>query len=522
MDDMSTTRTNDNDGMFKNAARVEEHIERLQSRTEDLGGQRDGIAEAREEPQSPAKRRVLRLVGKMRGKQSYSHTQYRRYKRRWFGLAQLVLLNTVVSWGWLTFAPISTTAALYFAVPESQINWLSTAFLFSFALAVPPAIWLLHSGPKDSIIAASVLVLAGNWIRFGGTRAKSFGLVMFGQILTGLAQPFVLAAPTRYSGMWFTERGRVGATALATLANPFGGALASLINPLLGDVPTTILIVSIIATVACIPSLFIPKAPPTPPTATSGLSNAPVLTSLRHMLRSPAFYIVFLTFGVYVGFFNAFTSLLNQILYPYGYSENEAGICGAVLIVAGLVVSGVTSPVLDRTHAYLLSIKLLCPFVALSYLAMVWAPQTRDLVAPYVLSAVLGASSFSLLPLSLEYLVEITYPASPEVSSTICWAGGQVFGGVFIVVMNALKDSRPVDLDKVREGGRPNGGGSRPPGNMYWALVFQAIISLVVLPLPLVLGVKRLGLSTEEGRLAHDEHREREVQNEVFAGRHEQ
>ncbi len=49
---------------------------------------------------------------------------------------------------------------------------------------------------------------------------------MFGQILTGLAQPFVLAAPTRYSDLWFTASGRVGATALASLANPFGGAVS--------------------------------------------------------------------------------------------------------------------------------------------------------------------------------------------------------------------------------------------------------------------------------------------------------
>jgi len=97
-----------------------------------------------------------------------------------------------------------------------------------------------------------------------------FSVVMVGQILTGLAQPFVLAAPTRYSDMWFTEGGRIGATALASLANPFGAAvsndtgrgyetmanktqLASLINPFLGDVPTTVLIVSCIATVACLP-----------------------------------------------------------------------------------------------------------------------------------------------------------------------------------------------------------------------------------------------------------------------------
>jgi FLVCR family MFS transporter 7 len=179
------------------------------------------------------------------------------------------------------------------------------------------------------------------------------------------------------------------------------------------------------------------------------------------MLRTPSFYIIFLTFSTYVGFFNAFSSLLNQILYPYGYSEDEAGICGAVLLAVGLLTSLITTPIVDRTHAYLLGIKILCPLVAASYLAMIWAPQTRTIAAPYILSAVLGASSFSLLPISLEYLVEITFPASPEVSSTICWVGGQVFGGAFIVIMTALKDERPVDLDRVRETGRTNGGGNR-------------------------------------------------------------
>jgi FLVCR family MFS transporter 7 len=223
------------------------------------------------------------------------------------------------------------------------------------------------------------------------------------------------------------------------------------------------------------------------------------------MLRSGNFYLVFLTFSTYVGFFNAFSSLLNQILYPYGYSEEEAGIAGGLMLGVGIVVAIVTIPIVDRTHAYLLGIKILCPVLAITYLAMIWAPETRTIIAPYVLSAVLGASSFPLLPIALEYLVEITFPASPEVSSTICWVGGQIFGGFFIVAMNALKDTRPVDLEKVRKGGRTNGGGNRPPGHMFNALVFQAVFSLAMLSLPLILGVKRFNLATSEGRLRKDE-----------------
>ncbi|KAF1911142.1 major facilitator superfamily domain-containing protein [Ampelomyces quisqualis] len=499
MDNVAQVQSDD--GMVKNAARITEGESGPGESSVEEVPVREGDVEAHASTE-----RKRRLWAKKR--KSYSHVHFKVYKRRWFGLAQLVLLNVVVSWDWLTFAPVSISSALYFNVSETTINWLSTGFLFSFAVSSPLVIYLLHRGPKDSILAASVLLLLGNWIRYAGTRSKMFGLVMFGQILTGLSQPFVLAAPTRYSDMWFTEGGRVGATALASLANPFGGALAQIINPLLGSVPNMVLIVSIVATAACIPSLFIPASPPTPPTASSGLCKTSLFASLRHILASKPFYVVLITFSVYTACFNAFSSLLNQILYPYGYSEDEAGLCGAVLIVVGLVAAAIFSPILDRTHAYLLGIKILAPLIALPYLAFIWAPQTRTIAAPYLLSAVLGAASFGLLPVALEYLVEITFPASPEVSSTICWTGGQILGGVFVLVMNALKDGRPVDLDNVSEGGRGAGGGSRPPGNMYNALVFQAVVGMVVLPLPLMLGVRRLGLAHGEGRLTVDEHRE--------------
>ncbi|KAH8621506.1 MFS general substrate transporter [Alternaria alternata] len=331
---------------------------------------------------------------------------------------------------------------------------------------------------------------------------------MVGQILTGLAQPFVLAAPTRYSDMWFTEGGRVGATALASLANPFGAAhVFRYVSPLYPifhtyfPKPKSGHVIKYKKQ-----SFFIPASPPSPPSASSAISKTPISTSIRTMLRTPSFYLVFFTFGIYTGFFNAFTSLLNQILYPYGYTEDEAGICGAVLIVVGLVACAITSPIADKTHAYLLGIKILCPILSAAYLAMIWAPQTRSIAAPYVLSAVLGACSFSLLPIALEYLVEISFPASPEVSSTICWVGGQVFGGIFIVVMNELKDGRPVDLEQVQKAGRGQAakGGDRPPGHMFWALVFQAVVCALVLPLPLMLGVERLGFASREGRLKKD------------------
>lgn len=192
---------------------------------------------------------------------------------------------------------------------------------------------------------------------------------------------------------------------------------------------------------------------------------------------------MFVAFGVYVGFFNAVSSLINQIFEPYGFTETDAGIAGAILIFVGLGASAVVSLIVDRKKNYLQTIMWLVPFIAIGYVLLIFMPETRTVAGPYVTCAILGAASFSLLPCALEYLVEITFPASPEVSSTICWAGGQLLGAIFVLLMDALK----------------GGLSDQPKGSMKSALIFQAVISC--LAVPCVFALRILGKdSIELGR----------------------
>lgn len=399
---------------------------------------------------------------------------------------------------WLTFSPVSANAALYFRTDETTINWLSTAFLFSFVVATPLTIYVLHLGPKPSIMTAAALVLAGNWIRYAGSHAKSadggmFGVVMFGQILTGLAQPFVLSAPARYSDLWFTNRGRVAATALVSLANPFGAALGQLIVPFWvagpADVSDMVLYVAIISSVCSVPSFFIPASPPTPAAPSSETPKLSLRESARVLTSHLEFWLLLVPFAVYVGFFNSVSSLVNQIMEPYGFSDTDAGIGGALLIVVGLVAAAVTSPILDRTKAFLPAIKVAVPLLALSFLVFIWMPATRGLAGPYIVLSVMGASAFSLVPVAVEFLVELTHPVSPEVTSTLAWSGGQLLGGIFIVVSDALKAGADAD----------------PPFHMRRALVFTAVVALLVAPLPMCLGLFGRGDKVQLRRVKSDE-----------------
>jgi FLVCR family MFS transporter 7 len=200
-------------------------------------------------------------------------------------------------------------------------------------------------------------------------------------------------------------------------------------------------------------------------------------------------WLILIPFGVYVGFFNSISSLLNQMLTPYGISDDEAGIGGAVLIVVGLVASAISSPIIDRTKSFLLTLKILVPLVGISYLIFIWMPETRDVAGPYVVLAILGASSFSLVPVALEFLIELSHPLSPEITSTLAWAMGQLFGAIFIIISDALAAGKDAN----------------PPKNMKNALVFQAVLALAVVPLPLCLGLFGREHKTALRRIRSDE-----------------
>jgi hypothetical protein len=209
--------------------------------------------------------------------------------------------------------------------------------------------------------------------------------------------------------------------------------------------------------------------------------------ALRQLFRIPEFWLILIPFAVYVGFFNSISSLLNQILSPYGYSETDAGIAGGILIIVGLVAAATVSPITDRFKHYLGTIRLVVPIIAASYIALIFAPSSSAGIAPlFVVCALLGASSFSLLPLVLEYLVEITYPIPPEISSAVLWTAGMLLGAILIIIQDSLEADSSAS----------------PPYNMRKALIFSGVVSVFAALPPLSLGL--FGRTVKRRRLEVD------------------
>ncbi|OGM45129.1 cell surface receptor/MFS transporter (FLVCR) [Aspergillus bombycis] len=414
------------------------------------------------------------------------------YKRRFIGVAHLALLNIVVSWGWVTYPAVPVTSAEFLNVSVNAITWLSTGTLFAYCISAPFVFQTVERlGLRGSNIVTSVLLLVGNWIRYAGTVSgvRNYGVVMFGQIVIGLAQPFCLSTPSKFSESWFTDKGRTSATAIATLANPLGAALGQFANPYLAkipdDIPRMILIISSISSVAIMPSLFIPSKPPTPPSTAAAVNRTPLLVALKDVARKRNFWLLSLPFSIYVALFNSTITLISQAVIPYGATEEEAGIAGGVLIGTGLLGAAVLSPLNDRFKWYMGTIRSFLPIACAMYIALIFAPASAWGMWPtYLVCAILGFSSFSILPVLLELLAEITFPHSPEIGSIISWFGGQIFGAVFIIAQSAMVA----------------GPSAHPPYNMRWSLTFAAIVSAVFLPAPLLLTLVDPGVVRQRER----------------------
>lgn len=374
----------------------------------------------------------------------------------------------------IIYAPVADLARAYFHLTSlTPINWIYISAMFIYVVVSPISIYATRIGAKTTIIAGAALLISGSWLRYLGTRTNSFACVLVGSILCGASQPFALNIPTHYTDLWFAQGGRVTATALMSLANPLGQAVASLVVPFMAaeasQIPDMTLYVAILFTGSTVITLFTPTRPPTPVSMGAQEPKTNLVESFKALSRNKGFRYLFILISIYVALFNALATLLEQITGYFGFTNIQAGIISAVLVVFGLVVSAVMAPVLDRTGAYKVPIMVSALALGISYISLIFVirPISSGIfILVVVFAGVIGAASLTVLPLVLELASDVTFPVRPELSASMLWMAGQLLSGIVIVVMDALRER---------------------DGRYTHALVFMAVLAAVPVPFALAL-----------------------------------
>jgi len=363
------------------------------------------------------------------------------YRYRWVILAVFMCVVVVSQLLWITFAPVTGTAAAFYHVSDLSIGLLSMVFMVVYIFVSIPASWVIDTyGFRVAIGIGAVLTGVFGLIR--GLAADHFTWVLIAQVGIAAGQPFLLNATTSVAARWFPISERTIASGLGSLAMYLGIAIGMVLTPYLvihSGLVSTLFIYGLIAAVAAILFLvFAKERPPTPACLPGQEERSLVFEGLKNMLGKKDYILLLVVFFIGLGVFNAVATWIEEIVRPRGFTIIQAGVAGGLMIVGGLAGAVVISWLSDH---YRKRVPFILLALSVSCLGLVGISFSTNYTLLLASSFVLGFFLLSAGPVGFQYGAEIAYPAPEGTSNGLLLLMGQISGIIFILGMDQFKSA---------------------------------------------------------------------------------
>jgi MFS family permease len=366
--------------------------------------------------------------------------QYKLYSYRWVVLAAFMFVNLTIQILWIGYAPITGLAASFYGVSDLQIGFLAMSFMIAFIPLSIPVSWVIDTyGFRVAVSIGAILMGVFGILR--GLAGDNYTLVLWSTFGLAAAQPFLLNAWTTVPAKWFALEERATAVGIVTLGNLLGTALGMVLTPILIEsmsIPTVQLIYGGVAAFSAV--LFIVLAretPPTPPCPPGQEVRALMLDGLKHAFTVRPFWFDLAVAFVGLAVFNGVTTWIESIIRPRGFTPNDAGTLGALMILGG-VIGAVVIPALSdkqrkrQRYLYVALIGAIPGLLGLTFATSAWLL--------FASAFVLGFFLVSAMPIAMQYAAEVTHPTPEGTSNGLIQLFGQA-SVVFVYIMEAMKSN---------------------------------------------------------------------------------
>jgi len=368
-------------------------------------------------------------------------TEFRVYGYRWVMLSIYMLAITINQIMWITFAPITIDATVYFGVSDLKIGILSMCFMIVYLVVSVPASWLIDTYGIRAGVGTGV-VLTGIFGLLRGLASDNYNLVLLAQVGIAAGQPFLLNSITKVAARWFPIKERATASGLGTLAMYFGILLGISLTPFLANghgIGGMLYVYGIISLViAVIFFIFARERPLTPPCRPDQEERALAIDGMKLLFRNRDFLWLMIIFFVGLGVFNSVTTWIENILSPRGFSAEQAGITGGLMIIGG-IFGALIMPFLSDRY------KRRIPFIVIALAGATAGLAGVTYATNYALllfsAAAFGFFLLSSGPIGFQYGAEVTFPVSEGTSNGFLLLMGQISGIAFIFGMDSFKSS---------------------------------------------------------------------------------
>jgi len=366
---------------------------------------------------------------------------FRVYRYRWTILSIYMFLIAVNQMLWITFAPITSDATIYYGVSDMWIGILSMCFMIVFVVFSIPASWIIDKyGIRVGVGIGAAFTGIFGLLR--GFVTTNFELLLIAQVGIAIGQPFILNAITKFAARWFRIEERATAAGLGTLAMYIGILAGMIVTPHLiigSGISGMLYIYGVIAMVAAVVFVIFGEGrPTTAPCRPDQEERSLVYDGIKNIFSVRDFNWLLFIFFIGLGVFNSVTTWIEAILNPRGFSNTQAGITGG-LMIAGGIIGAVIIPILSDHY------RKRTPFILIALAGATVSLIGITFATSYWLLLVSGAGlGFFLLssgPIGFQYGAEITYPTSEGTSNGMMLLMGQISGIAFIFAMDSFKSA---------------------------------------------------------------------------------
>jgi MFS family permease len=426
-------------------------------------------------------------------------------KRRFLVLTIFSLLTCSNAIQWIMYAPVPEASKAAFSLNTSELNMLSSIYMIVFVAGFFLSCSVIErQSLRVSLLVGALLNLTGAVMKLTlAVAVPRYAVLLAAQTVLAVSQVFLLSAPPLVADEWFPPNQRGGATAVGSMANNFGIALGMLVAPLMvtqGRSATstdfiTFFVVQVVLAALPVVGIILgmPAHSPTlsqssqleasqaaggdsgvaggagatqPPLpslvekeASTKLVMLRVARTVLALLQHHDYRILLVSFSVSIGSIWAMSTLLAQILEPFGVSNTFAGLMGAFNLKGGAIFAVGVGRWVDRYRKYKLPLLLASMLNALALSTMClgltwWFPSEARLASAhegmgeevslrakalvFCLYVFAGTAQNTVIPVCFEYAMEATYPLPNSVPGALLMAGGNMVSLILVSCGSAI------------------------------------------------------------------------------------
>ena len=135
-----------------------------------------------------------------------------------------------------------------------------------------------------------------------------------------------------------------------------------------------------------------------------------------------------------MGLMNTYGTIIGILVSALGYGPADASLFGAVFIVGGIIGSAVFGIIVEIYKNYRVVTLVICGICSFMPIVLLFSFLTHNSIIVSISCFFTGFAMVAILPVGMDFGVELTHPIPEPVSSGLLMSSGAIFGIILIIV----------------------------------------------------------------------------------------